>query len=391
MEWLTRQLESLAEQGLKRERRALLPLADGWVEWHGRRYLNFASNDYLNLASHPRVIAAANEPLQTSVGARASALVTGRSVWHERLEEKLAAFEGTEAALLFPTGYAANVGTIAALVDSPDTVFCDRWNHASLIDGCRLSGARLRVYRHDDLEGLRRELRKSPTTGRKWIITDSVFSMDGDVAPLAELCDLAAEFDAELIVDEAHGTGVFGATGRGVAELTGTEHRIAVRIGTLSKSLGALGGFVTGSQPLIEWLWNRARSQVFSTALPPSICAAAMTAVEILLTEPQRCRQLLDRCDFFRHELQSRGVQPMQGSVGPIIPIVIGDPTATMAIAQRVEAAGYLVGAIRPPTVPNGTSRLRISVTSAFSELDLSNLATAIACAISGSNNNASS
>ncbi len=391
MEWLTRQLELLAEQGLKRERRALSPLADGWVEWQGRRYRNFASNDYLNLASHPRVLAATNEPLKSTVGSRASALVSGRTIWHEQLEETIATFEGSEAALLFPTGYAANVGTIAALVDSNDVVFCDRWNHASLIDGCRLSGAKLRVYRHDDLDGLQRELCKCSTSSRKWIITDSVFSMDGDIAPLAKLCDLAAEFEADLIVDEAHGTGVFGATGRGVAELTGTEHRIAVRIGTLSKSLGTLGGFVAGSRSLIDWLWNRARSQVFSTALPPAICAAASAAIEILQAEPERCRYLLELCDFFRSELQSHGVQPMLGSIGPIVPIVIGDSIATLTIAQHIEGSGYLVGAIRPPTVPNGTSRLRISVTSAFNPADLSNLAVTIADAISSSNNNASS
>jgi len=381
--WLAQQLDQLATDGLQRERRTITPQPGGWIECGGSRVRNFASNDYLNLASDPRVIAAVGDALSSGVGSRASALVTGHSTWHERLEQRLAKFEGTEAALLFPSGYAANVGTITALVEPPDVVHCDRWNHASLIDGCRLSGARLRIYRHDDLDGLRRQLSKASRGQRQWIVTDSVFSMDGDLAPLPELCDLAEEFTATLIVDEAHGTGVFGEHGRGVAELTQTEPRIGVRIGTLSKSLGTLGGFVTGSRVLIDWLWNRARSQVFSTALPPSLCAGAMAALDIVQSEPERRRRLSELCCSLRTALSRRGVDSLATSVGPIVPIIIGEPERTMTIARRIEALGFLVASIRPPTVPNGTSRLRISATTAFQETDLHELADAIATAVS--------
>ncbi len=379
MDWLARQLDELAHDGLKRERRAFTPLPNGRAEWQGRCFRNFATNDYLNLASDPRVIAAATEALAEGVGAKASALVTGRTEWHERLEQRLADFEGTEAALLFPSGYAANVGTIAALIEPTDVVHCDRWNHASLIDGCRLSGARLRIYRHDDLDGLRRELGKVSSEQRQWIVTDSVFSMDGDLAPLSELCDLAEHYGATLIVDEAHGTGVFGERGRGVAEVTQTEQRIGVRIGTLSKALGTLGGFVSGSRSLIDWLWNRARSQVFSTALPSSLCAAAVAALDIVQTEPERRTHLHALCQNLRSELRSRGIEPIAASVGPIVPIIIGDPNRTMSVARQIEDSGFLIGAIRPPTVPNGTSRLRLSVTAAFSESDTEDLAAVIA------------
>src|SRR5262249_6841151 len=218
------------------------------------------SNDYLNLAHDARVVAAARETLdRAGVGATASALVCGRSSWHARLEERLALFEGQPAALLFPTGFAANAGTIGALAGPDDTVFSDRLNHASLIDGCRLSRASVHVYSHDDLAVLARALQDVPTAGRRLIVTDAVFSMDGDLAPLTDLCDLARRHGAILLVDEAHATGVFGERGRGAAEFMGVEDGALVRVGTLSKAVGAMGGFVTGSQSLIEWLWNRAR------------------------------------------------------------------------------------------------------------------------------------
>ena len=223
---------------------------------------------------------------EAGVGATASALVSGRSPFHESLEHRLAEFERQESAVLFPTGYAANVGTIAALVNERDVIFCDRLNHASLIDGCRLSGAKLLVYRHNRLDKLETALQRGKNYQRRWIVTDSLFSMDGNPAPLPELADLAEEFDAGLIVDEAHATGVFGELGRGIAEWQGVEDRIAVRVGTLSKALGTLGGFVAGSSTVTEWLWNNARPQMFSTALPPAICAAACRAVELIEEEP---------------------------------------------------------------------------------------------------------
>lgn len=378
--WLTDFLERYAAEGLLRRRRQTRWLPDGWCEVDGRRVSNFISNDYLNLASDPRVVAAAELALwEYGVGARASALLGGRSDWHVRLEERLAEFEGESAAILFPTGMAANLGTVAALVGADDAVFSDRLNHASLIDGCRLSKARVQIYRHDELETLDRILGQARDRPRRWIISDSVFSMDGDLAPLPELCNLADRHRAELIVDEAHGTGVWGNSGRGVAEHFGVENRIAVRIGTLSKGLGTQGGFVAGPQPLIDYLWNKARTQFFSTAFPPALCAAAVEAVAIVRQEPERRLRLHHLSAFLRQQLEARGVPVLAGSLGPIVPIVLQDPARAMSVAGRLEDRGFLVGAIRPPTVPAGTSRLRISVSTAHAVERLNDLATAVA------------
>ncbi len=394
--WMNADLESLAAAGLRRGRRVVRPLPDGACEIDGRRLWNFASNDYLGLAADPRVTEAAQAALsEVGVGSRASALVTGRTAWHARLEATLARFEGQEAAILFPTGYAANVGTIAALVEDDDVVFCDRLNHASLIDGCRLSGAKLRVFRHSELETLERELSKSADLRRRLIVTDAVFSMDGDVAPLRKLCDLAEWFDADVLVDEAHGTGVFGKSGRGVCEELEVENRVAVRVGTLSKAIGTLGGFVAGPQSLIDWLWNKARPQVFSTALPPAICAAATAAIEIVRAEPERRAKLWRNCEFLRRQLdavprpfgsgresntdRSAPSRSQYGdSIGPIIPLVLGDPDIVVAVQHKLEERGCLVAAIRPPTVPAGTSRLRISLSAAHDEVALQNLIDAL-------------
>lgn len=371
--WMPTDLDALVAAGLSRGRRAVQPLPDGACEISGRRLWNFASNDYLGLAGDPRLAEAAKSVLdECGVGARASALVTGRTEWHVRLEQALARFEGQEAAVLFPTGYAANVGAIAALIEEEDIVFCDRLNHASLIDGCRLSGAKLRVFRHSELETLERELAKGAGFRRRLIVTDAVFSMDGDMAPLRELCDLAERFDADVLVDEAHGTGVFGEHGRGACEHWGVEDRVAVRVGTLSKAVGTLGGFVAGPQTLIDWLWNRARPQVYSTALPPAICAAATVAIEIIHDEPSLRAKLWRNCEFVRHS------QSAMTSVGPIIPIVLGDPDAVIVAQRKLEERGCLVAAIRPPTVPQGTSRLRISLSAAHDESALQNLVEAL-------------
>lgn len=377
--WITAALEQLAAEGLLRRRRVTRLLPHGRCEVGSRRVIDFASNDYLNLARDPRVVAAAAEALSISgIGARASALVCGRTQWHEQLEHRIASFEGRAEALLFPTGMAANMGTIAALCGTDDLILCDRFNHASLVDGCRLSQAKVRVYRHDDLATLEREFAKGDATRRRWIVTDSVFSMDGDLAPLPELCDIAERCDAALIVDEAHGTGVFGEHGRGACEALGVEDRVLVRIGTLSKAIGAQGGFVSGSADLISLLWNRARSQVYSTALSPVVCAAATAAIEIIAAEPDRRARLLAASQFFRDQLQSAGISTIEGSTGPIVPVVLHDPHAAMALAARLEERGFLVGAIRPPTVPHGTSRLRIVVTAAHEHEDLARLALVI-------------
>ena len=383
LDWLDSELQRLNAHDLLRGRRTIRPLGDGWCEVDGHRCRNFASNDYLNLAGDPRVLDAAQRALsEGGAGATASGLICGRTIWHERLEQAIADFEQTEAAVLFPTGFAANLGTIAALVRTDDAVFCDRLNHASLVDGCRLSGAKLRVYRHDRLDVLERELSKADSGARRWIVTDSVFSMDGDLAPLADLCDLAERYGAELIVDEAHATGVFGDNGRGVCELSGTESRFAVRIGTLSKAVGCLGGFVACSEQLRVWLWNSARTQMFSTALPPSVCAAAMASLQIIRDEPQRRQRLRSLSRQLAEPLRESGLNVPKGVAGPIVPVLLGDAQPAVDAAGRLFDAGFLVGAIRPPTVPQQTSRLRVCMSTAFEEADIDELAAAVTDAV---------
>jgi len=380
---LEEQVAQFRSGGLFREAQQVVPLGNGWCGVDGEKVRNLASNDYLNLAHDPGVIEAAQMAFEESgAGSGASALVSGRGPWLVQLEEKLAEFERQEAAIVFPTGYAANVGTLGALIARKDTVFCDRLNHASLVDGCRLCGARLRVFRHDALDVLERELEKAPAEAGRWIVTDSVFSMDGRVALLPELCHLAERYDAYLIVDEAHGTGVYGTHGRGVAELTGTEDRLTVRIGTLSKAAGCLGGFVAGSRALIDVLRNSARTQMFSTALPGPICAAACRALDIIVAEPGRRERLHQLADLFRKELAHFDLPVCDQSAGPIVPILLGEPQLAVSVARRVLAEGFLVAAIRPPTVPLGTSRLRVSLTSALREADVRALAVAVARAV---------
>jgi len=288
--------------------------------------------------------------------------VTGRGVLHARLERALAEFERTGGALLFPTGFAANVGVVAALAARGDIIFSDAKNHASIIDGCRLSGARVQVYPHGRTDYLEKFLSQASGFRRRLIVTDGLFSMDGDLAPLDAIADLAERHDAMLLVDEAHATGVFGAEGRGTCEHFGVEDRVTARIGTLSKSLGSLGGFVVGPEPVIEWLVNRARPYVFSTAPPECLAAAALEGLRLVRDEPHRRQELLSRATDLRRRLAVQGWQTMDSS-SQIIPLVTGSPDRTMELAGRLLELGIYVPGIRPPTVPDGESLLRISLT----------------------------
>ena len=379
-DWITAELGRLDRENLRRRLRRVTPLEPGWCEVDGRTLRNFASNNYLGLAGDPDVLQTAACALdETGSGARASALVCGHTEWHERLEQQLAAFEGTEAALLFPTGYSANVGTIGALVGAGDVVFCDRLNHASLVDGCRLSPAKLRVYPHNDVVALEGELKKAADTRRRLIVTDSLFSMDGDAAPLEELAELAEQHDAMLLVDEAHATGVFGANGRGLLEERGVESSRVVKVGTLSKAIGTQGGFVAGSRELIDWLFNTARTQMFSTALTPAACAAAATALELIRSQPQRREKLKSLAEHLRTKLRERAVDVSDECIGPIVPVTIGDSRQAVAAAESLEVQGHLVACIRPPTVPTETARLRISLCSTHNTGDVDALAESIA------------
>jgi 8-amino-7-oxononanoate synthase len=297
------------------------------------------------------------------------------------LERDLARWEEAESALVFSSGFATNLAVVSSLAGKPDMIFSDAWNHASLIDGCRLSGARVHVYRHLDLDHLAGLLRSEGHSGRRrLIVSDSVFSMDGDVAPAGALLDLADRHGALLILDEAHATGVLGEQGRGVTdELTAAE-RLSdrlIKVGTLSKALGAQGGFVCGSRRLIRWLVNHARPYVFSTALAPPAAAAARAALRVVRTEPERRQGLLSLVDTLRRELSGMGVEAGPSRC-PIVPVVVGAARRALALARRLEGQGLLVPAIRPPSVPEGTARLRISLTAGHTPADVERLVSAL-------------
>ncbi|WP_229703988.1 8-amino-7-oxononanoate synthase [Caldalkalibacillus thermarum] len=325
--------------------------------------LLLSTNNYLGLATHPRVKAKAIEAVQHfGTGSGGSRLITGNLRLHEELEQTIAAWKGTEAARLFSCGYLANVGTISALAGKGDLVLSDELNHASMIDGCRLSKASTMVYRHVDMDDLRHKLRDTRGQYRRTlIVTDGVFSMDGNIAPLPELVSLAEQYGAWLMVDDAHGTGVLGDTGAGSVEHFGLSGRVHLSVGTLSKACGAEGGYVAGSQTVIEYLLNRARSFIFQTALSPGVVAASLEAIHIIRTEPVLRHQLLSNARYLREGLKSYGFRLIEGET-PIIAVLIGEAKTAVRFSRRLEEAGVYAPAIRPPTVPEGMSRIRCTV-----------------------------
>jgi 8-amino-7-oxononanoate synthase len=376
--WIGRQLRQLERDGLRRHLTDYTGRQGTRVVLGGRELVNFGSNDYLGLAADPRLAQAVAEAAEKiGWGSGASPLVCGHAGLHAELETRLAEFEGCEAALLFPSGFAANVGAITALVGRDDAIYGDAKNHASIIDGCRLSRAEVHIYRHGDVEHLADLLRDSGRYRRRLIVTDTLFSMDGDLAPLAEIVPLAERHRAMLMVDEAHATGVFGPHGRGVAEMLGMEQGVHVRVGTLSKALGGAGGFVAGSRPLIDWLANRARSYVFSTAQPAAACAASLAALQIVADEPERRRRLLARAETFRGQLRALGWS-VGASASQIVPIFVGPPDATMRLAACLRERGLFVPGIRPPSVPAGESLLRVSLGHGHTEEDVDRLLDAL-------------
>ena len=360
-DWIDHELAGIAAADLLREANSRDGKVGAEITIDGEQFVSFAANDYLGLAADARVIDAARQAIQAGGwGSGSSPLIVGRSTIHAELERQLAAFVQREAALLFPTGFAANAGTIPALVGKGDTVFSDAKNHASIIDGCRLAGARIAIYPHADLAALERLLEEA-TTGRKLIVTDGLFSMDGDTAPTKELARLAEKFGTMLMVDEAHALGVVGPEGRGVC----SEHEVAssLLVGTLSKSFGSHGGFVAGSRTTIEYLRNRARSYVFSTAAPVAAAAAALSALAIMREEPQRRTGLLTMAQELRRQLAERGWR-LGPSEHHIIQLLLGEPAKAIVMSRRLRDAGFWVPCIRPPTVPPGESCLRISLAS---------------------------
>ena len=368
-------LDELAGRDLLRSPRELGSAAGTRVTIAGREILCLCSNDYLGLANDPAVRAAAVEAIERwGVGSGASRLISGTMGPHVELENALADFEGVEAVAVTPAGWMANHAAITALAGPGDLILADKLNHASILAAATASGARLRTYHHCDTERLETLLQRHRQSHRRClIITDSLFSMDGDLAPLRKIVRIKQRYDAQLLIDEAHATGVLGNGGRGAAELLGVEGQIDVTVGTLSKAIGAAGGFVAGPEILIRMIRNTARSYIYTTAPPPAICAAALASLKIIQTQPQRREKLLRLSADLRSSLQATGMDT-RGSVSQIIPVVVGSAGQAVSLSETLLEEGFFIPAIRPPTVPPGTSRLRISLSTGHHAADLERL-----------------
>jgi len=376
--WIEDDLAALRAAGLERPHRVRSGRQGREVDLDGQTLLNFGSNDYLGLAGDVRLTKAASKAAcAEGFGAGASPLVSGHSQAHERLERGLADLLAVDAALTFPSGFAANTATIAALAGPDDFLASDARNHASIIDGCRLSRGRVGIYPHRDMAALDAILAQAGSARRRLIVTDTVFSMAGTVAPLADLCELARKHRAILMVDEAHATGVFGVRGSGLVEETRCGDGVHVRVGTLSKALAAAGGFVAGHADMIHWLRHKARAWIFSTAHPPAVAAAATRAIALVAEEPHRRRELLHRAAGFR-DLLSQARIDIGASTTQIVPIVVGAATDAVAVAARLAEAGLFVPAIRPPSVPEGKSLVRVSLSWHHTADDVARLASTI-------------
>lgn len=374
MNHLSDELIKIKESGLYRNLTAVENAQDTHIKIEGKTYLSFCSNNYLGLASHPSVVAAVKDAVELyGWGAGASRLVSGNMTLHETLENEISKFKKKDAAIVFPTGYMANLGVITSLVSNGDLVICDKLNHASIIDGCRLSGADFRVYAHCNMEKLENILKKSAKYNCKLIITDSVFSMDGDLAPIPDLVKIAANYNAMLMVDEAHGTGVFGENGIGVVEHYDLGNEVYVVMGTLSKAIGSLGGYVSGDIDLISYLRNKARTFMYTTALPPAVCAASIAGIKLIQGDPSMRVSLWNNVRFIKDKLNSLNINTIS-SESQIIPILIGDAKKAVKVSKLLYDNGILIPAIRPPTVPANSSRLRMTVMSSHTKQDLERL-----------------
>jgi 8-amino-7-oxononanoate synthase len=368
---LKEELINLEDKGLLRRLRLVEGAQSCRILMEGKSILNLCSNNYLGLADDERLKDAAYEAIaRCGLGSGASRLVCGNMQLHEKLERKIAEFKRAEKALVFSTGYMANVGIISALVGKNDIVFSDRLNHASIIDGIILSRASFKRYPHKDTVALERMLKESSGFEKRLIITDTVFSMDGDIAPLIEIRQLAKRYGAEIMVDEAHATGVLGETGAGAVEYFELEDQIDIQMGTLSKAVGTFGAYACGSSDLIDYLINKARSFIYTTGMPAAICAASIKALQIIQDEPSLRRRLVDNAQYLRSNLRQLGFDTMD-SQSAIIPVLLKDPFLTMEFSQRLFDEGIFVQGIRPPTVAQNTARLRVSVMATHTKEDL--------------------
>lgn len=367
---LRSRLAELKDAGLERRLTAIGPANGPWVQVNGKRCLLMASNDYLGLSGHPALALASRQAMVHGTGSGASRLISGTLDGHVSLERDIARFKGTPAALFLPTGYMTNLALITGLTAPGDVVLSDELNHASIVDACRLSRAQVRVYPHKDHRALAELLAKSGP-GLKLIVSDGVFSMDGDVAPLPQLLALAKEHGALLAVDDAHGTGVWGSSGRGTAEHFSLEHAPQlVMMGTFSKALGGMGGFVAGAQEIIDTLVHRARPFLYSTAPPPAQVAAAARSLRLVDEEPWRREKVHQLSLRLRQGMIAAGHTPLSDT-GPIAPLLVGGAKPAVALARAMWQRGVFVPAVRPPTVPEGTSRLRFTLTAAHTEEDV--------------------
>jgi 8-amino-7-oxononanoate synthase len=371
---LHKEIHELDAHGLRRKLRVVDPLGGMRASIDHKDCVLFCTNNYLGLADHPKVLERSQRALvRYGASAQASRLVSGHFPIHMQLEEITALFKGAEACLAFPTGYMANLAAVTALVGEEDAVLCDRLNHASLIDACRMSKAKFLVYDHLNLNDLKKQLERAGKYRRRLVVTDALFSMDGDLVPLLKVTHLAHDHDAMVMVDDAHGTGVLGPAGQGITHHFPLKHFPQVVVGTYSKALGSMGGFVCGPKLFIESLLNKARTFIYTTGLAPAVCGASLGALEVLQQEPERVEKLWENSKKVRAGLRGMGFEIPPGA-GPIQPIIVGENEEALKMSEKLLEEGILVVAIRPPTVPKGTARLRLSVSAAHTEADIEKL-----------------
>jgi glycine C-acetyltransferase len=371
LSFLSDELDSLKAQGLYRRLRILDEEQRAHTTFDGRSVVNLSSNNYLGLTTHPRLRERALEAVrQFGVGSGSVRTIAGTMAIHMELERRLAEFKQTEAVVVFQSGFTANAGTVSSILTKEDVIISDELNHASIIDGCRLSRATIKVFPHKDVDAARRILRDLPPAQRKLLITDGVFSMDGDLGPLPGLCAAAEEYGAVMMVDDAHASGVFGKNGRGTVDHFGMHGRVDIQVGTLSKAIGALGGYVAGSRSLVDFLYHRARPFLFSTSHPPAVAAACLAALDVLLEEPEIIDRLWDNTRFFKAGLQALGFNTGI-SDSPITPVIVGDGALAMTLSDRLFAEGVFAQGIAFPTVARDKARVRTIVTATHTREDL--------------------
>ena len=369
--YLNDELAALKDQKLYRTLRILEGESRARSTFDGRSVVNLSSNNYLGLATHPRLREKALQAIRDfGVGSGAVRTIAGTMAIHMELERRLAEFKQVEAVVVFQSGFAANAGTVSAVLTKDDVIISDELNHASIIDGCRLSRAAIKVFPHKDAAAARKILEELPAHQRKLLITDGVFSMDGDLGALPPLCALAEEFGCIMMVDDAHASGVFGRNGRGTIDHFGMHGRVDIQVGTLSKAMGALGGYVAGSRALIEFLYHRARPFLFSTSHPPSVAATCLAAVDVLLEEPQLIDRLWENTRFFKDGLKALGFDTGL-SESPITPVIAGDGAKAMELSDRLFQAGVFAQGLAFPTVPRGRARVRTIVSAEHTRDDL--------------------